>query len=72
MSFALKELSSLIAGEKAVIGSVVGFSGGFVEIATAKGKVQARAAGSLVPGDRVTVRGGWAEKAPVATITYPV
>lgn len=72
MSFAIKELSGLLAGQQRVAGVVTGFSGEFVVVATARGAVQARAAGTVVRGDRVTITGGWCEKAPVADAIYPV
>lgn len=72
MSFALKELSGLLAAEQSITGSVTGFTGGFVTVATARGAILARPSGTLVRGDRVTVRSGWAEKAPVASQSYPV
>lgn len=72
MSFAPGEISRLLSGEPASSGVVVGFSGALAIVATARGAVAARTIGTLAKGSRVIVRGGWAEPAPVATVTYQV
>lgn len=72
MSFALKELSRLLASEPAVVGAVVGVDGTLVRVATARGAVTVRTLDALGVGDRVLVRHGFASKSPLARQTYPV
>ena len=72
MSFAVNEVSRLLTTERTRLGVVTGFSGAFVVVATARGAVLARPAGTVAKGSRVTVRDGWAEPAPVASVTYQV
>jgi hypothetical protein len=72
MSFAVNEVSRLLAAERARLGVVVGFSGTLAIVATARGAVLARPAGTVAKGNRVIVRDGWVEPAPVASVTYQV
>ena len=72
MSFALKELSRLLAPEQTVIGVVVGIDGSVVRVATERGAVTARTLDALVVGDRVQIKNGIATKAPVAKQVFPV
>jgi len=72
MSFALKELSRLLATDTPVVGSVVGIDGAAVRVATERGAVTARTLDAVVIGDRVQVKNGIATKAPVAKQVFPV
>jgi hypothetical protein len=72
MSFAIKDLSALLTSDQQTVGSVMSISGDYATIATQKGNMIARVAGNVSTGDRVRLRAGWAEKAPVASSTYPV
>ena len=72
MSFALKELSRLLATDTPVVGAVVGIDGAVVRVATARGAVTARTLDVVVVGDRVQVKNGIATKAPVAKQVFPV
>ena len=53
MSFALKELSRLLAPEQTVVGAVVGIDGSVVRVATERGAVTARTLDAVAVGDRV-------------------
>jgi hypothetical protein len=72
MSFALKELSRLLATDMPVVGAVVGIDGPVVRVATAQGAVTARTLDVLTVGDRVQIRNGIATRAPVARQVFPV
>lgn len=72
MSFALKELSRLLATDTPVVGAVVGIDGAVVRVATERGAVTARTLDSLTAGDRVQIKNGIATKAPVARRVFPV
>lgn len=72
MSFALKELSRLLAPEQTVIGAVVGIDGSVVRVATERGAVTARTLDAVAIGDRVQIKSGIATKAPVARQVFPV
>ena len=72
MSFALKELSRLLAPEQTVIGVVVGIDGAVVRVATERGAVTARTLDVVTVGDRVQIKNGIASKAPVAKQVFPV
>lgn len=73
MSHAIRELTGILtAGQATTTGTVTGKAGEYVTIATARGNLQARPAGTLTTGDRVIVRAGWAEKVPKATMSYSV
>jgi hypothetical protein len=72
MSFALKELSRLLAPEQTVIGAVVGIDGAVVRVATERGAVTARTLDVVTVGDRVQIKNGIAIKAPVARQVFPV
>ena len=72
MSFALKELSRLLATDTPVVGAVVGIDGTVVRVATERGAVTARTLDSVTVGDRVQIKNGIATKAPVAKQVFPV
>lgn len=72
MSFALKELTRLLAPEQTVVGAVVGIDGVVVRVATERGAVTARTLDALAIGDRVQIKNGIATKAPVARQVFPV
>lgn len=72
MSFALKELSGLLAPDTTLLGSVVAIAGAVVQVATPRGAMTARTLDALQVGDRVLVRNGMASRAPVAKQSYPV
>lgn len=72
MSFALKELSRLLATDAPVVGAVVGIGGSFVRVATERGAVIARTLDVMAVGDRVQIKNGIATKAPVARQVFPV
>ena len=72
MSFALKELSRLLATDTSVVGAVVGVNGAVVRVATERGTVTARTLDAVSVGDRVRIRNGIATKAPVARQVFPV
>ena len=72
MSFALKELSRLLATDTPVVGAVVGIDGAVVRVATERGAVTARALDAVAVGDRVQIKSGIASKAPVAKQVFPV
>ena len=72
MSFALKELSSLLATDTPVVGAVVGIDGAVVRVATERGAVTARTLDVVTVGDRVQIKNGIASKAPVAKQVFPV
>ena len=72
MSFALKELSRLLATDATVVGAVVGIDGAVVRVATERGAVTARTLDSVTAGDRVQIKNGIATKAPVAKQVFPV
>lgn len=72
MSFALKELSRLLATDPPVVGAVVGIDGGVVRVATERGAVTARTLDAVAIGDRVQIKNGIATKAPVARQVFPV
>jgi hypothetical protein len=72
MTFALAELTRLLAQDPAIVGSVVSVEGALVRVATARGAVMARTLDILTVGDRVLVRNGLATRAPVARHIYPV
>ena len=72
MSFALKELSRLLATDTPVVGAVVGISGAVVRVATERGAVTARTLDAVAVGDRVQIKSGIASKAPVAKQVFPV
>lgn len=72
MSFALKELSRLLATDTPVVGAVVGIDGAVVCVATERGAVTARTLDTVAIGDRVQIKNGIATKAPVAKQVFPV
>ena len=72
MSFALKELSRLLATDTPVVGAVVGVDGSMVRVATERGAVTARTLDAVNVGDRVQIKNGIATKAPVAKQVFPV
>jgi hypothetical protein len=72
VSLPIKEMAGLLSGQGEQTGVVTGFSGDLVVVATERGAVLARPAGTMARGNRVTVRDGWAEPAPVASVTYQV
>ena len=72
MSFALKELSRLLATDTSVVGAVVGVNGAVVRVATERGGVTARTLDVVAVGDRVQIKNGIATKAPVAKQVFPV
>ena len=72
MSFALKELSRLLATDTPVVGAVVGIDGSVVRVATERGAVTARTLDAVAVGDRVQIKSGIASKAPVAKQVFPV
>lgn len=72
MSFALKELSRLLATDAPVVGAVVGIDGSVVRVATERGAVTARTLDTVAVGDRVQIKNGIATKAPVARQVFPV
>ena len=72
MSFALKELSRLLATDTSVVGAVVGIDGAVVRVATERGAVTARTLDVVTVGDRVQIKNGIASKAPVAKQVFPV
>lgn len=72
MSFALKELSRLLATDTPVVGAVVGIDGTVVRVATERGAATARTLDALAVGDRVQIKNGIATKAPVARQVFPV
>ena len=72
MSFALKELSRLLATDTPVVGAVVGIDGPVVRVATERGAVTARTLDAVAVGNRVQIKNGIATKAPVAKQVFPV
>ncbi|MBI2748964.1 MAG: hypothetical protein HYX43_06390 [Burkholderiales bacterium] len=72
MSFALKELSRLLATDAPAVGAVVGIDGAVVRVATERGAVTARTLDVVAVGDRVQIKNGIATKAPVAKQVFPV
>lgn len=72
MSFALKELSRLLATDTPVVGAVVGIDRAVVRVATERGAVTARTLDVVTVGDRVQIKNGIATKAPVAKLVFPV
>jgi ribosomal protein L35AE/L33A len=72
MSFALKELTRLLAPEQTVVGAVVGIDGAVVRVATERGAVTARTLDAVTVGDRVQIKNGIATRAPVARQIFPV
>lgn len=72
MSFALKELSRLLATDTPVVGAVVSIDGAVVRVATERGAVTARTLDAVAVGDRVQIKSGIATKAPVAKQVFPV
>lgn len=72
MSFALKELSRLLATDAPVVGAVVGIEGSVLRVATERGAVTARTLDAVAIGDRVQIKSGIATKAPVARQVFPV
>jgi ribosomal protein L35AE/L33A len=72
MTFALKELTRLLAPEQTVVGAVVGIDGAVVRVATERGAVTARTLDAVTVGDRVQIKNGIATRAPVARQVFPV
>ena len=72
MSFALKEITRLLAPEQMVVGAVVGIDGSVLRVATERGAVTARTLDAVAVGDRVQIKNGIAIKAPVAKQVFPV
>ena len=72
MSFALKEITRLLAPEQTVVGAVVGIDGAVLRVATERGAVTARTLDAVTVGDRVQIKNGIATKAPVAKQVFPV
>ncbi len=72
MSFALKDLSDLLAPPTVEIGVVVGVEGLLLRVATGRGAIGARAFDPMAVGDRVRIQNGFAAKAPVARWVFPV
>lgn len=72
MSFALQELSRLLAAERPLVGSVVSIDGMQVKVATTRGAITARSLETLAVGDRVQLHNGIASRAPTAHQGFPV
>ena len=72
MSFALKEISRLLATDAPVVGAVIGINGAVVRVATERGAITARTLDSVTVGDRVQIKNGIATRAPVAKQVFPV
>ena len=72
MSFALKELSRLLATDAPVVGAVIGINGAVVRVATERGAITARTLDSVTVGHRVQIKNGIATRAPVAKQVFPV
>lgn len=72
MTFALKELTRLLATATTTVGAVVSVEGAEVRVATARGAVLARTLETLKTGDRVLLKNGIASRAPVASKIFPV
>jgi len=72
MSFALKEISDLLALREGTAGVVVQIGDGTVRVATPSGAITARTTGHIAVGDRVTVRNGFAEAMPVTRVVVGV
>lgn len=72
MSFALKELTRLLAPDTNVVGAVIEVKGALVRVATERGAVSARTLDSLLVGERVLIKNGIATRAPIARHTFPV
>lgn len=75
MSFAIKDITRLLAPQESLVGAVVGIDGALVRVATVRGAVMARsleANRALAVGERVQVKGGMATRAPVATLVFAV
>lgn len=72
MSFALKEITRLLAPEQMAVGAVVGIDGAVLRVATERGAVTARTLDAVAVGDRVQIKNGIAIKAPVAKQVFPV
>ena len=72
MSFALQELSRLLAAERPLVGIVVSIDGIQVKVATARGAITARALDTLAIGDRVHLHNGIASRAPTAHQAFPI
>ena len=71
MSFAISELSTLLAKDTQLRGVVVAVQGGALRVATKNGALLATPVGSVVVGDNVTVTNGMAVKVPGAVNSYP-
>lgn len=73
MTFAIHELTRLLTPETTVTGIVtVTKKDGRVTVATRTGGITARTVSAMAVGQRVIVRSGWADHAPVASAVYPV
>ncbi len=72
MSFALKELSDLLAPQPVQIGVVVSVDGPLLRLATGRGVIRARAFEPMAVGERVRIQNGVATRAPVARWVFPV
>jgi hypothetical protein len=72
MSFALQELSRLLAPLEGTVGVVVAIDGTRVRVATPTGALTVHALDALVVGDRVLIRNGQARRAPSARRSFPV
>ena len=72
MSFALKELSDLLAPPTVEDGVVVGVEGPLLRVASGRGAIRARAFEPLAVGERVRIQNGVATRAPVARWVFPV
>jgi len=72
MTFALKELTRLIAPQESVVGVVVGVDGSVVRVATERGAVTARSLEALTVGMRIQIKNGIATRLPVAKQIFPV
>ncbi len=72
MSFALTELSQLLAPRQQIVGVVMARSGEQVSVATPQGLIIARALTPLNTGERVLINAGTASRAPVARVSFSV
>jgi len=71
MSFAISELSTLLAKDTQLRGVVVAVQGVAWRVATKNGALLATPVGSVVVGDNVTVTNDMAVKVPGAVNSYP-
>ena len=72
MTFALKELTRLLAQDSTVDVSVVAVEVTKDRVSTERGAAIARTLDALTVGDRVLIKNGMATRAPVARQIFPV